>query len=118
MTDIQIKLAKAKFQQHRYFARKHRNIEFNLTFEEWVEIWLTSGHWEQRGCKVGQYCMSRYGDKGPYALGNVFIQLHSNNLTEAHLGKSKPKWSDEAKQKQSNSRIGIKRGPYKQKSPN
>jgi hypothetical protein len=58
-------------------------IEFKLTFEEWLDIWLESGHLHERGCKAGQYCMSRYDDIGHYEVGNVFIQLHADNTRQA-----------------------------------
>lgn len=58
-------------------------IEMKLTFEEWVQIWVNSGHLEERGKKRGQYCMSRVNDTGHYESGNVFIQLHSQNVRDA-----------------------------------
>ena len=65
---------------------KARGIPFLLSKEEWWDIWQKSGHWEQRGRGVGQYCMARYGDKGPYAVDNVFIQLSSLNVRQAQIG--------------------------------
>jgi len=77
---------KLKYRQHRADANK-RNIPFLISFEDWSNIWEQSGHWEERGRKSGQYCMSRYGDVGPYEVGNVFIQLHSANTSQAHKDK-------------------------------
>lgn len=57
-------------------------IEFNLTFDEWFKIWQDSGHWEQRGIRKGQYCMSRYNDIGNYEIGNVFIQPVQQNTKD------------------------------------
>ena len=99
MTKDELKLAKARFQSQRCEARTKRNIEWTLTFEEWLNIWLDSGHWHERGPRRGQYCMSRFGDKGPYSIDNVFIQLHSNNIKEGHLGKPKGPRSKEAIEK-------------------
>ena len=62
-------------------------IEFRLTFEEWLQIWLESGHLHERGNKKGQYCMSRKDDLGHYEVGNVFIQLTSQNSQEAIVRK-------------------------------
>jgi len=78
---------KIKYEAHRRGANT-RNIPFLLSFEEWSNIWEQSGHWEERGKKKGQYCMSRIGDTGPYAVGNVFIQLHSENMSQAQKGKT------------------------------
>ena len=64
----------------------NRGIEWQLTFNEWYDIWIKSGHLEERGRKLGQYCMSRIGDIGPYSVQNVFIQLHSQNIKDAVIG--------------------------------
>ena len=77
---------KRKFWDQRQSARQ-RKIEWNLTLEQWWGIWEQSGHWPDRGVHRGQYCMSRIGDTGAYEIGNVFIQLHCNNIRDAHLGK-------------------------------
>jgi len=69
------------FIKHRSVA-KQRGIEFLFTFEEWIAIWRDSGRWTERGCRKGQYCMARFGDKGPYATGNVRICLVTENHVE------------------------------------
>jgi len=66
---------------------KSRGIEFNLTYEEWWDIWEKSGKWAQRGAQKGCYVMSRKNDMGAYEIGNVFIQTHEENRREAMLGK-------------------------------
>jgi hypothetical protein len=66
-----------------------RGIDFQMTFEEWMTVWLDSGHWHQRGKGLGKYNMSRINDTGPYAVGNVFIQRHEQNSSDGHRGKSK-----------------------------
>lgn len=47
-----------------------RGVPFLLTFEEWLKIWVDSGHLYERGCRRGQYVMARFGDEGPYTAGN------------------------------------------------
>lgn len=64
-------------------SAKVRKIAFLLTFEEWLAIWIDSGKWGQRGRLRGQYVMARYGDQGPYSVGNVRICLTGENVTEA-----------------------------------
>lgn len=98
---------KRKYTLHRIGA-KARGIPFLLTFSEWWDIWQQSGHYAERGAKVGQYCMSRYGDLGPYAIGNVFIQLHSSNSSEGNKGKVRPL---EVGKKISASKLGKKHSP-------
>jgi hypothetical protein len=65
---------------------KQRGIPFLLTFEEWWEIWQTSGKWEQRGRRSDQYVMARFGDQGAYAIGNVRIcTTQENNIERGKL---------------------------------
>ncbi len=61
-----------------------RNIKFLLTFGQWWNIWQSSGHWESRGRKSGQYVMSRFGDVGAYIVDNVRICTSGANHAEYH----------------------------------
>lgn len=63
----------------------NRGHEFLLTFEEWLEIWVDSGHLYERGCRRGQYVMARFGDQGPYDIDNVKIIPNSENMRERNL---------------------------------
>jgi len=74
-----------KYQKHKSTA-KVRGIDFNLTFDEWLNIWQNSGHYQDRGRGKGKYVMSRIDDKGGYTLGNVFIQLNKDNVIDACKG--------------------------------
>lgn len=75
---------------------KQRGVEFNLTFDEWKQIWVGSGKWDQRGRGAEKYCMCRVGDSGAYAVGNVFIALGRQNVSEGNVGKT---CSDEHRRK-------------------
>lgn len=70
-----------------------RGIEWNLTFAQWFAIWQASGKLHLRGRGKGKYCMSRVCDSGGYALGNVHIQLSTENNAEAVL-----KWKGKIKE--------------------
>ena len=76
-----MKETKIKFQSQRWRAQQ-RGITWKLTFEEWFEIWINSGYWDQRGRGANDYCMSRYGDIGAYEVGNVFIQTNAENIKQ------------------------------------
>jgi hypothetical protein len=82
---MDIKIAKKKYWAQKAHANE-RGIPFLLTLEQWCNIWEQSGKWEKRGKNRGQYCMSRYGDNGPYAIDNVFIQTNKNNVRDARCG--------------------------------
>jgi hypothetical protein len=64
-----------------------RGIPFLLTYSEWLRIWIDSGHLDERGPYRGQYVMARFGDKGPYAVGNVKIVTVEANVSEGRSGK-------------------------------
>lgn len=73
--------AQAYYQQCR--SAGLRGIKFELTFPQWFKIWKDSGHLEDRG--KAKYVMTRFGDKGPYALGNVAIKTSSENIKEGYI---------------------------------
>lgn len=82
MTDItDIAKARKEFEQHKRGAA-YRGIGFELTFEQWCEIWEKSGKYPERGARKGQHGMQRFLDLGPYAVGNVEIgNLLENGYT-------------------------------------
>lgn len=70
---------RGKYAQHKTNAN-YRGVAFELSFDEWWEIWCKSGKWEQRGNKTNCYVMMRIGDVGPYKKGNVFIGEFKRNF--------------------------------------
>ncbi len=75
-----------KFDMQAENARR-RGIEFLLTYEQWLDIWESSGKLNERGRGAGKYCMCRTGDEGAYEIGNVFIGLNTQNLSDGNLGR-------------------------------
>jgi DNA-binding CsgD family transcriptional regulator len=59
-----------------------RGIDWSLTLGQWFAIWQESGKLHLRGRGKGRYVMSRFGDLGAYEVGNVFIQLSTDNNRE------------------------------------
>ena len=108
---MDLSIAKKKFGEQLANARR-RGIQFLLTFEEWCDVWQKSGKWDERGRKLGQYCMSRIGDVGPYSVNNVFIQLRTENSQQAHIGKPKGPMKQETKDKLTE--INLNRPPIRQ----
>jgi len=66
------------FQEQRSGAKK-RGIEWQLTWEEWLNWWESTGQINNRGKYKGQYVMCRHGDTGPYSLSNIYCDLTDNN---------------------------------------
>jgi hypothetical protein len=93
-----------------------RGIEFLLSFEEWLKVWEDSGRLGDRGKRKHQYCMSRNGDVGPYAVGNVSIITMAENKKlqrPPFLGR---KLTDEHKAKLSLSKMGNTYGRFRGKN--
>ena len=101
---------KQKFNQHKHRAEQ-RGIPFLLSFQEWYDIWIASGYWNERGVYKGQYCMSRIGDTGPYSVDNVYINTNAENIKDAWLGKKRGPASKEHKIKNAKAQIGKKQSP-------
>lgn len=67
---------KGRYGAHRKNA-KRRGIPFLLTFDQWLHIW--GDKLDRCGKHAGQYVMARFGDSGPYAVGNVEIVTVEQN---------------------------------------
>ena len=80
--EVNIVTAMKHFTYQRRHAEVIRDIPFELTFEQWLQLWLDSGKWEERGRGGDKYCMCRIGDNGPYAVDNVFIATNSQNTSD------------------------------------
>lgn len=64
-------------------SSKQRGIDFHLTYDQWLNIWLLSGKLNQRG----KYVMCRFNDVGPYSVNNVYIDLRTTNSRDTSMGK-------------------------------
>ena len=94
-TEEQIKRAIHCYKKQKASAAKRTDvlgnqIQFNLTFEEWFDIWHTSGHYLERGRLKGQYVMSRLHDVGNYEIGNVEIKVVGDNIREGSQAYGRP----------------------------
>ena len=68
---------------------KFRKIDWNLDYLEWITWWLNTGHWHERGKHGDEYSMCRFGDTGPYEIGNIYCATHNTNIQHAMCGKKK-----------------------------
>ncbi|CAN7678709.1 hypothetical protein LJR039_005432 [Pseudorhodoferax sp. LjRoot39] len=80
--------AGAAYSVQRANAHK-RGIPWELTRGQWWAIWKESGHWHRRGVLRDQYCMSRFGDQGPYSASNVEIVPNAENTRQARAADSR-----------------------------
>jgi hypothetical protein len=92
LSDAEFKRARDAYNAQKAGARRRKDrngnpIEWLFTPDEWLDLWLKSGKWHQRGCRRGQYVMARFGDVGPYAPWNVEIKTVGENNREAHKGR-------------------------------
>lgn len=86
MTDAELKRAKRAYGGQKSTA-KIRGVEWQFTFETWLQWWLDSGHWHERGRGIGKYQMCRIGDVGPYSPDNCFAGLYEQNVCDGNIGK-------------------------------
>lgn len=96
-----------KFLTQRNNAKK-RNIDWQLTFDEWLNWWQQTGHFADRGRGKGKWVMSRFGDTGPYSLSNIFCNRHGYNISEGNNGRAKSS-SHKKKLQQNLNRIRVKK---------
>lgn len=61
---------------------KYRGVEFRMSFEDWRDWWLASGHVDERGKLRGQWVMARRFDAGAYELGNIECKRAEDNVSE------------------------------------
>jgi len=68
---------------------KFRNIDWQFTYETWIEWW--GDDIINRGRYDGKLVMARHNDTGPYNPDNVRKALCNENSAEAHKGKKRPR---------------------------
>jgi len=66
------------------FHSEERGIDFNLSYEEFLEMWLESGKWELRGKHKEAYQLCRYHDEGAYSVNNCYIGTVQQNQHDKH----------------------------------
>jgi hypothetical protein len=84
MKKVQLSLARRKFSRHKSLA-KFRNIQFNFTFEEWYNWWLSNGIDKNKNIKwtgSNRPCMCRKNDIGPYDVSNVYFSNNVQNMQD------------------------------------
>ena len=90
---------------------KSRDIGFDLTRED-IETMLTEAGITiyDVGNGAGAYCLGRYGDTGPYAIGNCRFITHRENGREWWYGMSIEEQEQRKAQARENGKKGAKYG--------
>ncbi len=70
---------RGRYKEQRANANR-REIPWEFTFEEWWAMW--EPHWAHRGRGLGDMCMCRESDEGPYSPSNTRIDTVTNNHNE------------------------------------
>ena len=82
--------AKRRYNNQSWTARQ-RGIDFNFTFEEWYNWWLSNG--VDKETAPAEYThsnrleMCRFNDQGPYEDGNVYCGTHKQNMKDRDTSK-------------------------------
>ena len=74
---------------HQRQRTKARGLPWELSFDEWMEIWKESCKFSERGRNGYQMC--RIGDEGGYTRDNVYIAHSSTNKADAYKNGKQPK---------------------------
>jgi len=57
-----------------------RGADWQLTLQQWWEIWQESGHWNERGKEAHNYVLARIDTSGPYSVDNVRVRRQNEKL--------------------------------------
>jgi hypothetical protein len=87
LTEAERAAALERFKQQRRRATA-RGIGWQLSFEQWLGLWLASGKWHLRGSGSDKFVMARRGDVGPYSPDNCFICPFEQNVADGHRFRS------------------------------
>jgi hypothetical protein len=72
--------------EHRANSAK-RGIPFEFTFKQWMDAW--GDNYERMSIRNGGLVMCRYGDTGPYRVGNIYLASNSQNIKDYWVRKKK-----------------------------
>lgn len=92
------------YEKHKRHAAA-RGIGFELTFVQWWEFW--KDHYHLRGGKGGDLCMGRFGDMGPYAVGNIYITTQKGNIQDYSVSEKKKRDLENLKNSRSQKLMDI-----------
>ena len=83
-----MRTAKHRFQTCKSEA-KFRNIDWELTFDQWNNWWLSQGYdRNQPFANTSESpCMCRIGDVGSYRLDNIYCATRSQNSIDKSINK-------------------------------
>ncbi len=62
---------------------KKRNVDWQFDFYTWIEWWVSTGHFHERGVGNNNYQMCRINDTGPYSITNVYCDTGKNNKKDS-----------------------------------
>lgn len=61
-----------EYSRLRHYA-KRKNIQFDLSLQQWVDIWFSSGKWHLRGRSLNKFAMYRKNPYLGFTLSNTVI---------------------------------------------
>ena len=91
-------------QKRQFKFQNKTDAFFQLTFEEWLDLWMSSGHYDERGRKQDQYALYRPDPTQPLSKHNAIISTNHERVKKINLGK---KCSDETKEKMRQKKLGV-----------
>ena len=116
----------SKLYRTRYYMKKsnvnhiYGQGQWQIDFNQWLNIWIASGHISQMGSSGNEYVLARIDRTRPFTVDNLHIVTKSQQITDLHRGVSKNrgrefnvgiKRSEETRQRLRDSHKGYKPTP-------
>lgn len=70
---------RVQFLDQRKNARLYGKKEWTLIFADWLEIWIESGHWHERGHHKNGYVLAMKDKRGGFTKDNVHVVTLKEN---------------------------------------
>jgi hypothetical protein len=80
---------KQDFNKQRHSVTQQRELAWELTFEQWLAVWVDSGHLELRGHGRGKYVLTRKKNAGAFKKSNVVVMLHEDRASQKSASERK-----------------------------
>ena len=76
---------------------KYRGQEWNISVEEFIELWMEDDRYKHRGRDTNSLCMTRIDKHKPWQPDNVYFPTRREHFQAIYTGKTKNTYVNEAK---------------------
>jgi hypothetical protein len=76
---------------------KYRGQPWNITEEQFIELWMKDNRYKHRGRDGKSLCMTRKDKTQPWQPDNVYFPTRKEHFSSIYAGKSRKTYVNEAK---------------------